>query len=93
MLREVLENLPVKCKFGKSALRPPDDLITKVQKAIECRNKIVHGSSYELPDGKKLEGWLNAIRDVLWLVDFYNGHQWAEAHISPEVVEQLRQEA
>lgn len=93
MLREALENLPVKCTFGKGALRPPDDIITKVQKAIECRNRIVHGSSYELPDQKKLNGWLNAIRDVLWLVDFYNGHQWAEAHISSEVVGQLRKEA
>jgi hypothetical protein len=90
MLREVVEGLPVKCKFGTKALRPPDDIINKVRKAVECRNKIVHGSSYVLPDGKELQGWLNAIRDVLWLVDFYNGHQWAEAHISPEVIGELR---
>jgi hypothetical protein len=93
MLRELLEVLPVKCKFGTKALRPPDDVITKVKKAVECRNKIVHGSSYELPDEKELEEWLVAIRDILWLVDFYNGHQWAETYISPDVVGELRRQA
>lgn len=90
MLREVLPHLPVKCKFREKPLSPPPGVITQVKKAIECRNKIVHGSSFQLPDGMELERWLIAIRDVLWLVDFYNGYQWAEAHISPGIAGELR---
>jgi hypothetical protein len=43
-----------------------------------------------MPEGKELESWLIAIRDMLWITDFYGGHQWAEAHISPAVVEAMR---
>ncbi|MGZ4972283.1 MAG: hypothetical protein ACXWDN_05945 [Limisphaerales bacterium] len=93
MLREFFDELPVKCKFGPGPQRPPKDVITKVQKTIECRNKIVHGSPCDLPDGKQLQDWLIAIRDTLWLVDFYNGHQWAATHISPTVVSELKNQS
>lgn len=89
MLRELVEKLPAKCTFEGRTLRPPNAVIQKMQRLVECRNKLVHGSKCDLPDGAELEAWLIAVRDMLWLADFYCGHQWALTYVSPEVKEEL----
>jgi hypothetical protein len=46
-----------------------------------------------MPPEKELEKWLLAVRDLLWLTDYYNGHEWALEHISPASLQELQDRA
>ncbi|KXJ04739.1 hypothetical protein AC249_AIPGENE8574, partial [Exaiptasia diaphana] len=73
ILRELIELLPAKNQFQGSVKRPPKKLITLIGKGVESRNKIVHGASMkpELSPTLLLPGLLLAVRDVLWMLDYY----------------------
>jgi len=89
ILREYIKQLPAKCKIDGAVRRPPKDLITKVNKAVEKRNKLVHGNQVEIEFGE-LRELLAAVSDLLYLLDYYNGHEWALRHVSADTLDQLR---
>jgi hypothetical protein len=89
MLRELVDNLPVKCRLGDK-VRPPNETIDKIRHLIECRNRIVHRATCDLPGNDVIREWISATRDMLWLVDYYTGQEWAAKYISPPFVEALR---
>ncbi len=89
ILRECIEQLPAKCDIDCGVRRPPKDLITKVSKAVEKRNKLVHGNQVEIKYDE-LGELLVAVADLLYLLDYYNGHEWALRHVSAGTMDQLR---
>jgi hypothetical protein len=91
ILREYVQQLPARNELNGKVQRPPTALITLISKGIKQRNNLVHGRE-EVPDLQELKRLLEAIRDVLYLLDYYRGHGWAVERIRPEVVHQLLSE-
>jgi len=78
---------PLIDRSGKSAYLPLDEWKSILQRAVESRNVLVHR-----PRGKDDKSYRNAVQllsplrleevhqivfDLLWLFDFYAGHNWA----------------
>jgi hypothetical protein len=83
MLRKYLPSLPIKGKLTGKKLSLPSDLIKKLEKAVEYRNKLVH-SDQAPPDRKELEQMLRAVVDLLWICDLYAGRVWAADYLSDD---------
>jgi hypothetical protein len=75
MMRKVLPDLPIQADVEPSR-RAPRHLRTAIASAVEDRNRVVHLGVAPRND---LRATLLAIRDLLYLLDTYSGHQWAEA--------------
>jgi len=83
MLRKYLPLLPVKAKFHRKKIAPPGKVIKNLERAVGCRNKVVHAGEPP-PHGEKLEEMLRAIDDFLWICDAYAGHTWVAEFISTD---------
>jgi hypothetical protein len=55
-----------------------------IQSGVEARNRIVHGRGGALGTDQ-LRALLLAIKDLLYLFDYYAGYEWALDLISREV--------
>lgn len=84
MLSTYLPLLPAKLKIEGRVLKPSARIRNAIKKGIEVRNRTVHVGS-EPPKGEFLEELLLSIRDLLYLLDFYCGFQWALEYIRDEV--------
>lgn len=89
MLRDYLELLPARRTFGGEVRRPPKSVITTLKEGIELRNKLVHGRSQSV-EPAKLNKILIAVRDLLYLLDFYRGHDWAASRWTPDFADEIR---
>jgi hypothetical protein len=76
-----LTQLPVKLKFTGKTIALPNQVIRKLERAAELRNKIVHAGK-EPPNTDELDDLLDAIQDFLWICDLYAGNAWAGIYIS-----------
>jgi hypothetical protein len=83
MLREFFELLPTRRRINDLVKRPPKSVITALKNGIELRNKLVHGRDQAITS-ETLDGILFAVRDLLYLFDFYRGHDWALSRTRPE---------
>ena len=88
MLKNYLPKLPAKCTIEGSVLPPPKKLRKSIDEAVKKRNKAAHSSSAAL-EPEALKEWLLVIQDVLWLLDYYRGFQWASTHIREETKKQM----
>jgi hypothetical protein len=88
LLREYIPQLPAQNKLNGRVRRPPTHIITTIKKGIEQRNHLVHGREEDFSVAD-LQHLFLAIRDVLYLLDYYRGHDWAVDRIRSEVVNQL----
>ncbi len=79
MLQEYLPQLPVRCKIQGKVLPPPDEILNTLRKAVTLRNRVAHASGMALKYDT-VEEILLAVRDVLWLLDYYRGMKWAYDH-------------
>lgn len=89
MIQEYLPKLPTKYNFNGKALSPPDEVIDDLKKGVQIRNKLVHTGNatvrYEF-----LEKLLLSIKDILWMLDYYCGFEWALNYIRPETKTKLK---
>lgn len=69
-------------------LPPPRRIRAVLGEGVELRNRIAHVGSVDL-GRDRLEEILLAVRDVLWLLDYYQGSTWALEHIRPETRKEL----
>jgi hypothetical protein len=76
LLIQELPHLPAIKTINGNVLSPPDDIMTEIKNGIASRNMIVHRGLNPLSETSLVEK-LSAIRDVLWLIDYYCGHEWA----------------
>lgn len=83
MLEEYLPRLPARQSFDGHVLPPPPPIIKQLKKAITSRNGLTHAGAESLK-GDSLKEALNAIEDVLWLLDYYAGGEWALHHMRKE---------
>jgi hypothetical protein len=73
MLKNYLPTLPA--KNGKP-LVPPTILMKAAGRAVELRNDIIH-TGESAPGKEELVNLLIALRELLWLCDYYRGYEWA----------------
>jgi hypothetical protein len=85
MLRKYLPTLPVKARFTSKSIRPPKELLSQLENAVERRNKLVHAGEPP-PRLDELEDILRAVNDFLWICDLYQGHTWAGKHVSASLL-------
>jgi len=88
MLRDYVQLLPVRRKINDKVRRPPKSAITLIRDGVEFRNKIVHGRCKEI-EPEKLDKILRAVRDVLYLLDYYRGNDWALEQCTGKFVDEL----
>jgi hypothetical protein len=82
MLREYLPKLPARQRIADQVKAPPDALLKTLEKGVHLRNQIAHVGD-TVPDYDTVEEILRAVKDVLWLLDYYRGYAWALEHLSP----------
>lgn len=83
MLIEYFPKLPAKCNFDGCVKPPPQPVLDDLKNGVTIRNQLSHAGTSS-PSGDTVEPILLAVHDLLWLVDYYMGHDWA--------IEFLRQE-
>lgn len=75
ILREYIPYLKDKSVI-KTDILPSDELIGKIKKGVTIRNRTSHIDPPLITYGS-LEEILNAIKDLLWILDYYRGFEWA----------------
>jgi hypothetical protein len=85
MLREYLPLLPVKLRPKGRTLVPPDELLHEIRTGNDLRNKVSHQGHAEI-SAEKLDRILKAVSDLLWILDVYQGRQWAIQNVRPQVL-------
>lgn len=88
MLTDYLPLFEPKIKIKGKVLSPPTKIIEMIIKGVNLRNDIAHGRAKEIKVDT-LEEILRAVRDVLYLLDFYSGNEWAFRLISYETTKAL----
>jgi hypothetical protein len=88
MLRDYFSELPVRNRIKGEVRRPPKSIITTIKQGIELRNKLVHGRD-ESPSHETVRRTLEAVRDLLYLLDYYRGYDWALERLRPETATSL----
>jgi hypothetical protein len=67
---------------------PSKTIQQQVQKAQEARNKLAHSGDLTLTQ-EELEEVLLAVRDLLYLLDYFCGHQWALSNVRKSIMVEL----
>jgi hypothetical protein len=85
MLKDYLPQLPTRKSFAGKVLPPPkDEILDVLTKGVQLRNKVTHTGAAE-PKFETLKEVLLAVRDLLWLLDYYRGFDWALDNVRPDV--------
>ena len=92
-LLDYIDDVPIAApRIGEGKLIPRS-IRTSLHEMSELRNKITHTGEHGT-DGRTLtmdvlDETLGAVRDLLWLLDYYAGHQWAAHHVGRERLKEL----
>jgi len=85
MTRNWLESIPTRNKINNQVKGPPKKWTKRIQEAVELRNKLVHGAPTKDLSVIDFEQYLFAIKDFIYLLDYYRGHKWAMKLLSKEI--------
>jgi hypothetical protein len=88
ILTEYLPKLPARLFFNNEVKAPPPVILEEIRKGVNLRNGLTHRGQRP-PDFEALESLLLAIKDCLWLFDYYAGHIWASEFIRRETLHAL----
>lgn len=83
MLREYLPKLPARCKLDGQVKPPPTEVLDTLEKGVTIRNQLSHAGTAS-PSVEVVEEILRAVQDLLWLMDYYSGAEWALNYLSPD---------
>ncbi len=83
MLSDYLPTLPVVLRIDGHVHPPPKYARRLVAQAVEERNRVAHTGAQTMTS-ESLAETLECVRDLLYLFDYYAGHEWALELISPE---------
>lgn len=98
ILRDYIPTIPTK-NLVNGKVHIPKSLRKTVHTGIEARNKILHTGSIAESD-KNLESYchnissatyhfLYAVQDIVWLLDYYQGQDWALDYVSKTTLESM----
>lgn len=80
MLKRYLPLLPARLTFDGRVLPPPRNVRDSLDKGVKLRNRLAHVGPAEFSD-EQLDEILQAVADLLWILDYYRGHAWALEHV------------
>jgi cold shock CspA family protein len=81
MLREYVPTLPAKNTLDGD-VRFPSEPLEELKKAVGWRNEVAHGGTLPVR-WDRLEAFLEfTARDLIWLLTYYSGANWAFDHVS-----------
>jgi hypothetical protein len=83
ILTDFLPTLPARLLANGKVITPPKELIDAIKKGVTARNMAVHAGTTEL-DREFVERVLDAVSEILWILDFYAGNKWAVNYLSSE---------
>jgi len=83
MLKDLFPWSRLNVRINGQNVTPPDSVTTTLEKAVHLRNDIVHGRAGNVNGKTATSVWV-AVRDLLYFLDFAQGHQWALYHLSGE---------
>jgi hypothetical protein len=89
ILTDLLPTLPARLLANGKAITPPKELIDTIKKGVTARNAAVHAGTMEL-NGEFVKRVLDAVSDILWIIDFYAGNEWAINYLSSETIAALK---
>lgn len=92
MLSNYLPQLAIKNTIEGVKLPPTQSIRKAIQDCMEARNSVAHIGKPP-PSIEQLEEWLYAIRDLLWLFDYYRGFSWAWDFIQESTRQELLETA
>lgn len=78
MMKHTLPDLPIRADVPRDR-RCPRDLRSRLDQAVQERNLVVHQGAQPT---RSLRETLGAVREFLYLLDFYAGHPWAVEQLS-----------
>jgi hypothetical protein len=85
MLKEYLPLLPVRAWRKGKTLAPPDELLHEIRTGNDLRNKVSHQGHVKMT-AEKLDRILKAVSDLLWILDLYQGREWAIRNVQVQVL-------
>lgn len=88
ILSKYVPSLTPKRTFAGKPVVIPKRLRTIVQNAVDLRNDLVHSNAAPPAIDKVVEA-LDAVQDLLWLLDHHAGFDWAQQFISHKTREEL----
>jgi hypothetical protein len=88
ILTEYLPILPVRQHIKGTVPFVPKVILESLKKGVNLRNKTAHAGESVKPD--TLKEILQAVHDLLYLLDLYAGHAWALELISHETLEAIK---
>jgi hypothetical protein len=88
MLTEYLPQLPARCTIDGRVKAPPKPLLDQLRKGVNIRNGLAHAGA-ETPKPRTVDELLVAVSDLIWLIDYYCGYEWALDYVSSETRSQL----
>ncbi len=89
ILQKWIPELPALCKINGKVLPPPNRITKLLKDAVEARNALAHKGEIEV-EPHLLRNILDAVQDTLWMLDYYQGHQWALGHVRTETIKELQ---
>jgi hypothetical protein len=84
MLSEYLFLLSTTKRVNKQVFASKSILNETLKKGVVMRNQIVHGRTTTIAY-ETLEEILLAVHDVLWILDYCSGFEWALEHVRPGI--------
>jgi hypothetical protein len=91
ILTDYIPQLPVKNKIKGKVLPPPAEILDEIKKGVSIRNKLAHTGEIN-PNPETVEKILISVHDILFMMDFYSGFDWAFEFISPKTREKLKKD-
>jgi hypothetical protein len=88
MLSEYLPELPAKLNIEGRVLKPSHRIRKAISEGIEARNGSADRGA-QPPHWSDLKKLLLCIRDLLYLLDYYCGFQWALDQIRDEIRQEM----
>jgi hypothetical protein len=88
MIKNYLPLLPTKLKINGAVVPPPKEITRSLQQGVEARNRTVHVGASP-PDGVELKELLLSVRDLLYILNYYCGFDWALTNVRPEIRKEL----
>ncbi len=84
MLSEYLFLLPTTNRVSQKVFAPKSILNEALRKGVFIRNQIVHGKATTITY-ETLEEILLAVHDVLWILDYCSGYDWALKYVRQDI--------
>ena len=88
ILEEYIPTLGIKNRLSPTKPLFSEKMIKTLRKGVLLRNQLVHSRGEINSD--TLHEILTAVRDLLYLLDFFGGHAWATDNILYSTIEQLK---